>query len=86
MPSIVPDGKAAPSALDSSAERRLQQLEEDKKKLEDMIAEKQRIKRQGLRDWETKERESARDGLRSELAEQSLENMGMGESNTGAAF
>ena len=86
MPSIVPAGKAAPSGLDPAAERRLQQLEEDKKKLEDMIAEKQRIKRQSLRDWETKERESARDGLRSELAEQSLEKMGMGESNTGAAF
>ena len=86
MPSIVNGGKAAPSGLDPAAEKRLQQIEDEKKKLEEMIAEKQRVKRQGLREWETKERESARDGLRSDLAEQGLENMGMGEGTTGAAF
>ena len=88
MPSIVPGGKAAPSGLDPVAEKRLLQLEEDKRKLEEAIAEKQRAKRLELRDWETKERESKRDGLRSELAEQGLEKMGMGEGvgMSGAAF
>ena len=88
MPSIVPGGKAAPSGLDPVSEKRLQQLEEDKRKLEEAIAEKQRVKRMELRDWDTKERESKRDGFRSELAEQGLEKMGMGEGVgvSGAAF
>lgn len=88
MPTIVPGGKAAPSVADPNTEKKLQQLEEEKKKLEDAIAEKQRAKRLGLRDWDTKERESKRDGLRSELAEQGLEKMGMGEGVGvgGAAF
>lgn len=88
MPTIVPGGKSAPSAADPNTEKKLQQLEEEKKKLEEAIAERQRAKRAGLRDWETKERESKRDGLRSELAEQGLEKMGMGEGVGvgGAAF
>ena len=88
MPSIVPGGKAAPSSLDPMVDKKLQQIEEDKKKLEEQIAEKQRRLRGGLREWETKDRESRRDGLRSELAEQGLEMMGMGEGMGvgGAAF
>ncbi|KAL8794036.1 MAG: hypothetical protein Q9195_003336 [Heterodermia aff. obscurata] len=88
MPSIVPGGKVAPSGLDPVTEKRLMQLEEDKRKLEEAIAEKQRAKRLELRDWDNKERESKRDGLRSDLAEQGLEKMGMGEGvgMSGAAF
>jgi hypothetical protein len=84
IPSIVPGGKLAPSVMDPTAEKRLQQLEEDKKRLLEAIEEKQKGKRAGLRDWERAERESTRDGLKSELAEEALEKMqgdGVGSAN-----
>ena len=73
------------SGLDPAAEKRLQQIEEDKKKLLEQIEEKQRVKRQGLREWEKAERESRRDGLKSELAEGHLERL-TGEGVGGSAF
>ena len=75
MPAIVPGGERMPSGLDPSQEKRLQQLEDEKKKLQEAIDEKQRLKRMALREWEKGERESRREGLRSELAEQSLEKL-----------
>jgi len=60
-------------------------LEEDAKKMRDQIEEKQREKRAGLREWETRERESRREGLRSELAESQLEGLS-GEVIGGTAF
>lgn len=84
VPAIVPGGKLLPSGLDPASERRLAQLEEDKKKLLDQIEEKQRAKRAGLRDWERLERESAREGLKSELAEGHLNRM-TGEGGLGSA-
>ncbi|MCJ1399137.1 hypothetical protein MMC11_002339 [Xylographa trunciseda] len=69
VPALVEGGKKLPSGLDPAQEKRLQQLEEDRKKLLDVIEEKQRTKRAGLRDWEKSEREAGREGLRSELAE-----------------
>lgn len=86
MPAIVPGGKLLPSGLDPQAEKRLAQLEEDKKKLLEAIEDKQKQKRAGLREWDKAERESAREGLKSELAEGHLDRMtgegGMG----GSAF
>lgn len=86
VPAIVPGGKLLPSGLDPQAEKRLAQLEEDKKKLLEAIEEKQKQKRAGLREWDKAERESAREGLKSELAEGHLDRMtgegGMG----GSAF
>lgn len=49
------------------------------------IEEKQRVKRQGLREWERAERESAREGLRSELAEGCLGKLS-GEGVGGGAY
>ena len=69
VPVIVEGGKKAPSGLDPAQEKRLMQLEEDKKRLMDVIEEKQRAKRAGLREWEKSEREAGREALRSELAE-----------------
>ncbi|MCJ1382363.1 hypothetical protein MMC17_005476 [Xylographa soralifera] len=69
VPALVDGGKKLPSGLDAAQEKRLQQLEEDRKKLLDVIEEKQRVKRAGLREWEKSEREAGREGLRSELAE-----------------
>ncbi|MCJ1307227.1 hypothetical protein MMC25_000873 [Agyrium rufum] len=75
VPAIIEGGKKLPTMLDPGQEKRLQQLEEDKKKLMEAIEEKQRVKRMGLRDWERGEREIRREGLKSELAEQSLERL-----------
>ena len=86
MPAIIPGGEALPSALDPAAKKRLAELEEQKRKLQDPIDEKQREKRKGLREWDSKERESRRDGLRSELAEEALEAMSGEGAGTGTAF
>ena len=86
VPAIVPGGEALPSALDPAAKKRLAELEEQKKRLQDQIDEKQREKRKGLREWDSKERESRRDGLRSELAEEALEAMSGEGAGIGTAF
>lgn len=52
----------------------------------EQIEEKQKDKRRNLREWESRERESRRDGLRSELAEESLEVMSGEGGMTGTAF
>ncbi|KAL9101393.1 MAG: hypothetical protein Q9187_009252, partial [Circinaria calcarea] len=85
-PSIVPGGKSLPSGLDPAQERRLQQLEDDKKKLLEAIEEKQRAKRQGLREWDKSERESRREGLRSELAEGHLDRLSGEGGMSGGAY
>lgn len=81
---MVPGGKALPS-IDPVAEKKINQLEEDAKRLRDQIEEKQREKRGGLREWDSRERESRREGLRSELAEAQLEGLS-GEVIGGTAF
>lgn len=87
LPSIIPGGKLLPSVLDSATEKRLAQLEADKERLLEQIAEKQRIKRAGLRDWDRLDRESATGALKSELAEGHLQRMAEGESiGGGSAF
>ena len=86
VPAIVAGGRAAPSGMDPATEKRLLQLEEDKKRLLEAIDEKQKAKRAGLRDWERAERESARDGLKSELAEEALERMQGEGGGSGTAF
>ena len=81
----MPGGKAAPSGLDPAQEKRLQQIEEDKKKLMEVIEQKQAAKRKGLREWETGEREVTREGVRSAEAERGLEGLTEGTA-AGAAF
>lgn len=84
VPAIIEGGKAMPSA-DPTAAKKIIQLEEDAKRLREQIDEKQREKRSSLREWDNRERESRRDGLRSELAEAQLEALS-GEAIGGAAF
>ena len=73
--------------MDPAAKKRLSELEEGAKKLMEQIEEKQKEKRKNLRDWNSMERESRRDSLRSELAESSLEAMnGEGVGTTSTAF
>ncbi|KAJ6130108.1 hypothetical protein N7512_002888 [Penicillium capsulatum] len=71
---IIPGGKAFPS-VDSATEKRLQQLEVDREKLLEHIADTQKAKRAGLRDWDRLDRESSICALKSELAEGHLQRM-----------
>ncbi|KAL1958332.1 hypothetical protein VTO42DRAFT_4649 [Malbranchea cinnamomea] len=84
LPSIVPGGKLMPSGLDPVTEKRLAQLEADKEKLLEQIAEKQRLKRAGLREWDKLSRETATNALRSDLAEGHLQRMTEGDGIGGA--
>jgi hypothetical protein len=61
--------------LDAATEKRLSQLEIDKEKLLEQMAEKQRLKRAGLREWDRLDRESSICALKSELAEGHLQRM-----------
>ncbi|KAI9815689.1 MAG: hypothetical protein M1827_002085 [Pycnora praestabilis] len=85
LPSILPDGELLPSGIDPKVSERLAKLEEEKKKIEAVLAEKLEQKRAGLRTWERLERESARESLKSELAEQQMKKM-TGEEYGSAAF
>ncbi|KAJ6000114.1 hypothetical protein N7481_000523 [Penicillium waksmanii] len=73
--SIVPGGRALPSALDVTTERRLAQLDADKEKLLEQMAATQKPRRAGLRDWDRLDRESSICALKSELAEGHLQRM-----------
>lgn len=64
-----------PSVLDTATEKRLTQLEADRERLLDQMAETQRSKRAGLRDWDRLDRESSICALKSELAEGHLQRM-----------
>ena len=86
MPAIKDGGEALPSAMDPAAKKRLAELEEGRKKLLEQIEEKQKEKRKELREWGSRERESRRDGLRSELAEEALDAMSGEGVGTGTAF
>ena len=48
--------------------------------------EEDKVKRQGLRDWDKAERESRREGLKSELAERHLDSLTGEVGVSGAAF
>ena len=68
------------------AERKLKLLEAEAEKLRTDIAEKQKTKREAVNEWEVRERESEREALRSELAEDSLQKLVEGEDGGMAAF
>ncbi|CAI7609625.1 unnamed protein product [Penicillium palitans] len=75
LSTIIPEGRSLPSLLDPAVEKRLAQLDVDKEKLLDQIAETQRSKRAELRDWDRLDRESSICALKSELAEGHLQRM-----------
>lgn len=82
---IVPGGKLQPSGLPPEQERKVKILEAEAERIRAEIAEKQKIKREALMEWEVRERESEREHLKSELAEASLNRLSEGEGG-GAAF
>ncbi|KAF2810722.1 uncharacterized protein BDZ99DRAFT_475616 [Mytilinidion resinicola] len=81
LPKIVDGGKLAPELFDKS---KLSKLEEEARKLRELIEIKQAKKRQTLREWETGERECDNNTLRAELAEQHLKSLN-GENDVGGA-
>ncbi|KAL8779848.1 MAG: hypothetical protein Q9194_001222 [Teloschistes cf. exilis] len=87
LPRPIPGGKINNAGVDPASEKRLQELEDQKRKLLEQIDEKQAVKRKAVREWERGENEVKRDGLRTELAERSLEAMtGDGGGVVGGAF
>lgn len=86
---VVPGGKKYPglSGLSTEQEKRMRQLEEDAERMRGEILEKQRTKREALREWENRERESEVAGLKSELADEHLRSLAEEDSAmVGAAF
>ncbi|EEA22986.1 hypothetical protein TMatcc_001854 [Talaromyces marneffei ATCC 18224] len=75
LPTVINGGRLLPLAFDFSIEKRLVNLKADEEKLVEQAVEKQLLKRQGLRDWDRLQRESALNALRSELAEIHLQRM-----------
>jgi hypothetical protein len=63
----------------------MKQLEAEAEKLRDIIEEKQKAKREALREWENRERECDRESLKSELAERHLDKLTEGEDGGGGA-
>ncbi|THC94376.1 hypothetical protein EYZ11_006137 [Aspergillus tanneri] len=75
LSSIVPGGKLLSSSMDISVEKRLSQLDADKDRLFEQIADIQTYKRTGVRDWDKFDRESSICALKSELAEGHLQSI-----------
>ncbi|KAL8732226.1 MAG: hypothetical protein Q9181_004042 [Wetmoreana brouardii] len=86
LPRPTPGGRINDAGIDPAAAKRLQELEEQKRKLQEQIDEKQASKRKAVREWERGEQEVKRDGLRSELAERSLEGLTGEGAGVGSAF
>lgn len=85
----MPGGRHTPgaSSLPVEQEKRMKHLEDEADRARVEIAEKQKNKREALREWEVRERESDIAGLKSQLADEHLrvlgeEDVGM----VGAAF
>ncbi|KAI9863831.1 MAG: hypothetical protein M1813_003483 [Trichoglossum hirsutum] len=89
LPSIVPGGKLFPpnsSGGDPAISERLSKLQQEQQKIEKELAEKLEKKRKSVRQWERLDRESAREGLKGELAEKQVRMMAGEGGLGGAAF
>lgn len=83
LQTVLPGGRLTPFDFDTITERRLSQLESDRDRLLDQIAERQSSKRAGLRDWDRLDRESSVCALKSELAESHLQCITDAENHVG---
>lgn len=83
---VVPGGKRTPgltSGMNPTQEAKMKQLEDDAERIRADIMEKQKVKRETLREWDIRERESQIADLRSELADESLRTLEQGEEENG---
>lgn len=78
----IPGGQKAPELYDKS---KILKLEEEARKLREMIDRKEDAKRQKLREWDGLEREAETAQLRVDLAEGSLRSLN-GEGDVSGAF
>ncbi|KAF2205423.1 hypothetical protein GQ43DRAFT_16206 [Delitschia confertaspora ATCC 74209] len=81
LPKEIPGGQKLPELYDRS---KIDRLEEEARKLREVIDAKEAQKRQSLREWDNLEREANNAALRADLAEQQLRALN-GEGETGGA-
>jgi len=75
------------SGMSIDQERKVKQLEDDAERIRTEMDEKQKNKREVLREWEVRGRESEVAGLKSQLADDHLRALGEEDSvMMGAAF
>lgn len=85
LPQIVPGGRHPPAtAAEKKLSERLAKLQQEKERLERELEERQRKKRDGLRTWDVRERESRTEGVRGAVVERSVRVLDEGDG--GAAF
>lgn len=82
LPKEVPGGQKAPEVYDKS---KLLKLEEDARRLRELIDKKEDEKRQKLREWDALERDANNAQIRVDLAETSLRELD-GEGDVSNAF
>ncbi|EXJ67610.1 uncharacterized protein A1O5_08956 [Cladophialophora psammophila CBS 110553] len=82
---IVTGGKLLPTGVPPDQEKRIKMLEAEAERMRTEISEKQKLKREVLNEWDVRERESEREALRSDLAEQHLQQLMEGEDGIGRA-
>lgn len=82
MPKEIPGGQKAPEVYDKS---KLLKLEEDARRLRELIDKKEDEKRHKLREWDGLERDANNAQIRVELAETSLRELD-GEGDISNAF
>ncbi|KAF2016608.1 hypothetical protein BU24DRAFT_409697 [Aaosphaeria arxii CBS 175.79] len=83
LPKEIPGGQKAPDLYDHS---KINKLEDEARRLREMIEAKEAIKRQRLKEWDGLEKDANNAALRADLAEQQLRSLnGEGEVG-GAAF
>lgn len=83
LPKEVPGGQKAPDLHDKS---KLLKLEEEMRRMREMIDAKEASKRQKLREWDGLESDATNAALRTDLAEQHLRSMNGDSEMGGAAF
>ncbi|KAJ4362611.1 hypothetical protein N0V95_001416 [Ascochyta clinopodiicola] len=81
LPKEIPGGQRAPEVYDKS---KILRLEDEARKLRDLIDKKEDAKRAKLREWDALEKDAETAQLRVDLAEQSLRNLN-GETEVGGA-
>ncbi len=82
LPKEIPGGQRAPELYDKS---KILKLEEEARKLRELIDKKEDAKRQKLREWDSLERDAETAQLRVDLAEGSLRGLS-GEGDVSGAF
>ncbi|KAF2660854.1 hypothetical protein K491DRAFT_588378 [Lophiostoma macrostomum CBS 122681] len=82
LPKEVPGGQKAPDMYDKS---KIMKLEDEARKLRELIDAKETTKRQKIKEWDTLEKDANNAALRSDLADTHLRSLN-GEEDSGTAF